>query len=99
MGIQLSERVRALVDAANYATLCTINADGSPQSSAMWIGLDGDDLVFSTVAGRRKERNIRRDPRVSVTIMLRSDPEAYAEIRGHATIVEDGGRELDDKLS
>ncbi|MEU8900064.1 PPOX class F420-dependent oxidoreductase [Nocardia sp. NPDC048505] len=99
MGIQLSEAVRALVDAANYATLCTLNADGSPQSSAMWVGLDGGDLVFSTVAGRLKERNIRRDPRVSVTIMQRDDPELYAEIRGHATIVEEGGRELDDRLS
>ncbi|SDY71488.1 PPOX class probable F420-dependent enzyme [Amycolatopsis xylanica] len=99
MGIQLSEAVRALVDGPNYATLCTINADGGPQSSAMWVGLDGDDLVFSTVAGRLKDRNIRRDPRVSVTIMERANPENYTEIRGRATITEEGGRELDDKLS
>ncbi|WP_370946696.1 PPOX class F420-dependent oxidoreductase [Amycolatopsis sp. cg5] len=99
MGIQLSDAVRALVDGANYATLCTINADGGPQSSAIWVGLDGDDLVFSTIAGRLKDRNMRRDPRVSVTIMERANPENYTEIRGRATITEEGGRELDDKLS
>jgi PPOX class probable F420-dependent enzyme len=99
MGIPLSDAVRKLVDGKNYATLATINADGSPQTSAMWVSLDGDDLLFSTVAGRLKERNMRRDPRVSVTIMDREDPENYTEIRGTATITEEGGRELDNDLS
>ena len=99
MGISLSDAVRELVDGKNYATLATINADGSPQTSAMWVGRDGDDLLFSTVAGRLKDRNMRRDPRVSVTIMEREDPEKYAEIRGTATITEEGGRALDNDLS
>jgi PPOX class probable F420-dependent enzyme len=99
MGIPLSDAVRKLVDGKNYATLATINADGSPQTSAMWVSLDGDDLLFSTVAGRLKERNMRRDPRVSATIMDREDPENYTEIRGTATITEEGGRELDNDLS
>lgn len=99
MGISLSDAVRELVDGKNYATLATINADGSPQTSAMWVGRDGDDLLFSTIAGRLKDRNMRRDPRVSVTIMDREDPENYTEIRGTATITEAGGRELDDRLS
>jgi PPOX class probable F420-dependent enzyme len=99
MSISLSDAVRELVDGKNYATLATINADGSPQTSAMWVGRDGDDLLFSTVAGRLKDRNMRRDPRVSVTIMEREDPENYTEIRGTATITDAGGRELDDRLS
>ena len=99
MGISLSDAVRELVDGKNYATLATINADGSPQTSAMWVGRDGDDLLFSTIAGRLKDRNMRRDPRVSVTIMEREDPENYTEIRGTATITDAGGRELDDRLS
>jgi PPOX class probable F420-dependent enzyme len=99
MGISLSDAVRELVDGKNYATLATINADGSPQTSAMWVGRDCDDLLFSTVAGRLKDRNMRRDPRVSVTIMEREDPENYTEIRGTATITDAGGRELDDRLS
>jgi PPOX class probable F420-dependent enzyme len=99
MGISLSDAVRELVDGKNYATLATINADGSPQTSAMWVGRDGDDLLFSTIAGRLKDRNIRRDPRVSVTIMRRENPENYTEIRGTATITEEGGLKLDNDLS
>ena len=99
MGISLSAAVRELVDGKNYATLATINADGSPQTSAMWVGRDGDDLLFSTIAGRLKDRNLRRDPRVSVTIMARENAENYTEIRGTATITEAGGRKLDNDLS
>ena len=99
MGISLSDAVRELVDGKNYATLATINADGSPQTSAMWVGRDCDALLFSTHAGRLEVRNMRRDPRVSVTIMEREDPENYPEIRGTAPITDAGGRELDDRLS
>jgi PPOX class probable F420-dependent enzyme len=99
MGIPLSDAVRELVDGKNYATLATINVDGGPQTSAMWVGRDGDELLFSTIAGRLKDRNMRRDPRVSVTIMDRADPERYAEVRGRATITEEGGRDLDNTLS
>jgi PPOX class probable F420-dependent enzyme len=99
MGIELSEDVRELLDGRNYAVLATVNADGSPQSSAMWVAREDNDLVFSTVKGRAKERNIRREPRVSVTIMDREDPERYTEIRGIATVTGTGGRELDERLS
>ena len=57
-----------LVDGKNYAVLATVNADGSPQTSVMWVGRDGGDLLFSTVQGRVKHRNMVRDPRVSVTV-------------------------------
>ncbi len=99
MAAHLNAAVRALVDGPNFAVLATINPDGSPQSSLMWVGLDGDDLVFSTVDGRRKVRNMERDPRVSVTIIDHADPYNYAEIRGVATIEPEGGVELDDRLS
>jgi PPOX class probable F420-dependent enzyme len=99
MTAHLSAAVRALADGPNFAALATINPDGSPQTSVMWVGLDGDDLVFSTVAGRRKVRNMERDPRVSVTIIDHADPYNYAEIQGVATLEPEGGVELDDKLS
>lgn len=95
----LNNAVRALADGPNFATLATLNPDGSPQTSLMWVGLDGDDLVFSTVAGRRKVRNMERDPRVSVTIVDHADPYSYAEVRGLATIEPEGGVELDERLS
>ncbi|WP_344425957.1 PPOX class F420-dependent oxidoreductase [Amycolatopsis minnesotensis] len=99
MAVPLNDAVRALVDGRNYATLATLDPGGGPQTSAMWVGRDGDDLLFSTIAGRRKERNIRRDPRVSVTIMDRADPERYTEVRGLARISAEGGRALDEQLS
>ena len=63
MGIALNDEIRRLLDGRHFAVLATINPDGGPQTSAMWVGRDGDDVLFSTVAGRRKHRNLERDPR------------------------------------
>ena len=94
MAISLSEATLRLLDGRNYAVLATVNPDGSPQTSAMWIGRDGSDVLFSTVAGRVKHRNMRRDPRVSVSILESSDPENYVELRGRVSMVPDPGRRL-----
>ncbi|MEU4801072.1 PPOX class F420-dependent oxidoreductase [Actinosynnema sp. NPDC023587] len=99
MAIILSAATRDLVDGRNYATISTLNKDGSPQSSVMWITRDGDDILFSTVRGRLKERNLGRDPRASVSVWDKQDPENYVEIRGTVTIVEDEGRALVDALA
>lgn len=100
MGIRLSESAIALIDGRNYAVLATVNADGSPQTSVMWVGRDGDDLLFSTVEGRRKHRNMVRDPRVSVTVIESADPESYVELRGVvASMTPDVGRRVDTQLS
>jgi PPOX class probable F420-dependent enzyme len=99
MPVSLNDAVRKLLDAPNPAVLATINADGSPQTSVIWVGRDGDELVISSAAGRRKDRNIRRDPRVSLSVYDQDDPEEYAEIRGTATVTEDAGRELAVRLA
>lgn len=99
MGIQLSESAIRLIDGRNYAVLATVNADGSPQTSVMWVGRDGNDLLFSTVEGRRKHRNMVRDPRVSVTVIDSADPESYVELRGTASMTPDTGRQFDTRLS
>ena len=99
MGIRLSESAIRLIDGRNYAVLATVNADGSPQTSVMWVGRDEDDLLFSTVAGRVKHRNMVRDPRVSVTVIDSTDPENYVELRGIASITPDSGRRVDTELS
>ena len=57
MGFELSPAAAALLDGRNYAVLATVNPDGSPQTSVMWVGRDGSDVLFSTVEGRRKHRN------------------------------------------
>ena len=95
----LSEPTVRLLDGRNYAVLATVNPDGSPQTSVVWVGRDGADLLFSTVEGRVKHRNMVRDPRVSVTVIDSADPENYVELRGRVMITEDVGRRLDTELS
>ena len=99
MGIPLSEAALRLVDGKNYAVLATVNPDGSPQTSVMWVGRDGGDLLFSTVEGRVKHRNMLRDPRVSVTVIDSSNPESYVELRGRVSMTPDVGRRVDTQLS
>jgi PPOX class probable F420-dependent enzyme len=95
----LNNAVRELVDGKNFATLATINADGSPQTSPVWITRDGDDLLVSTVIGRLKERNLRRDPRASVTVFDQDNPYTYFEARGPVTFTEENGFKLINDLS
>jgi PPOX class probable F420-dependent enzyme len=99
MPISFSAETVRLLDGPNYAVLATINSDGSPQTSAMWVGRDGNDLLMSTVEGRVKHRNMVRDPRVSVTVLDSADPEIYVELRGLVTMTPDVGRKVDTKLS
>ncbi len=99
MAFTLSAETVRLLDGRNYAVLATVNKDGSPQTSAMWVGRGGDDLLMSTVAGRVKHRNMARDARVSVTVIESADPENYVELRGTVTMTPDIGREFDTGLS
>src|ERR1700721_1981070 len=94
MAIQFSEATLRLLDGRNYAVMATVNPDGSPQTSVIWVGRDGDDLLFSTVEGRVKHRNMLRDPRVSVTVIDSADPEHYVELRGRVSMTPDVGRAL-----
>jgi PPOX class probable F420-dependent enzyme len=95
----MNTAVRRLLDDPNPAVLATVNPDGSPQTSVVWVARDGEDLLISSAAGRRKDRNIRRDPRVSLTVYDQRDPQLYAEIRGLATVTEDPGRKLAVRLA
>ncbi|MFE2876421.1 PPOX class F420-dependent oxidoreductase [Streptomyces roseus] len=100
MSVALSETLKQYVDEHPvFATVATIQPDGSPQLSVVWIARDGDDLLFSTTVGRRKEKNLRADPRVSVMINPPDAPYTYAEIRGAAAMTTEGGDELIDQLS
>jgi PPOX class probable F420-dependent enzyme len=99
MAITFNEATLRLLDGRNYAVLATINPDGSPHTSAMWVGRDGDDLVFSTVEGRVKHRNMLRDPRVSVSVLDSADPENYVEFRGRVSMTPDPDRVLHIRLS
>ncbi|MFH8573356.1 PPOX class F420-dependent oxidoreductase [Streptomyces sp. NPDC017993] len=99
MSATLSDDLKKLLDSPVFVSVATIQPDGSPQVSPVWVKRDGDDLLISTTVGRRKEANIRRDPRVSVVIQPFDAPYTYAEIRGSATLSTEGGQELIDELA
>src|ERR1700761_978431 len=95
----LPERVRELFGGPNFVTLATIDPDGQPQLSVVWAKLDGDDLLISTIKGRRKYANLVREPRASALVYPADDPYSYAEIRGKVTITEDPQAELINELA
>ncbi|MEU6083858.1 PPOX class F420-dependent oxidoreductase [Streptomyces sp. NPDC047108] len=99
MAHALSDDLRNLLDKPVFVTLASIQPDGSPQLSVVWVKRDGDDLLISTTVGRRKEKNLRRDPRVSVVLNPADAPYTYAEIRGSVTLTDDPRGELIDELS
>ncbi|MCC3779651.1 PPOX class F420-dependent oxidoreductase [Streptomyces sp. UNOB3_S3] len=88
-----------LDDNPAFVSVATVQPDGSPQVSVTWVKRDGDDLLISTTVGRRKERNLRRDPRVTVLVNPPNAPYTYAEVRGTADITTEGGNELIDELA
>jgi PPOX class probable F420-dependent enzyme len=99
MAAALSESAKALLDSPEYATIATVEPDGQPQLSVVWVSRDGDDILVSTVARRRKHRNLLRDPRATVLVSPRNAPWNYLEIRGTVTMTTDGGRDLIEALS
>ncbi|VVJ22787.1 Putative oxidoreductase [Amycolatopsis camponoti] len=99
MALTLSDAVRALIDGKNFATVATLDPDGGPQTSVVWIGLDDGDLVFSATEDRRKVRNLRRDPRVSVSISDAENPYRHTQLRGRVTIEPDPDKALPKTLS
>ena len=99
MNVRLPEAVLAILDAPEFATLATIQPDGQPHLSVVWVARDGDDLLISTVAGRRKHLNLVRDPRATVLVYPKANPYSYVEVRGTVTLTEEGGRALIDRLN
>ena len=95
----LTDLAKRLIDAPTFAVVSTINPDGAPQSSVVWVKRDGDDILFSTIRGRRKTKNMERDPRVGVTLYDPADPYRYVEVRGAVSLTEEGGPELIQDLS
>ena len=95
----MNDMLRELLDRRAFLVLGTVNPDGGPQSSVIWGKHEGGDVVFSTIRGRRKTRNMERDPRVTVCIYDPANPYRYVEVRGTVAMTEDGGPELIDELS
>jgi PPOX class probable F420-dependent enzyme len=80
--MMLEEGVRQLARGRNFAAFTTLLPDGRPMTHVMWVDCDDDHVLINTESHRQKAKNIRRDPRVTVTIWDRDDPYHYAEVRG-----------------
>lgn len=99
MATPLGDSAARLFRAPVFAVVTTINPDGQPQSSVIWTKVVDGRVVFSTIRGRRKTRNMERDPRVTLLAYDPEDPLRYVEVRGTVAITEDGGDALIDELS
>jgi len=83
--VALPALAKTLLEGKNFATVATLNADGSPQATIVWIDTDGENVIFNTADGRLKPKNIRRDARVSVCVFNMENPYQQAMITGHVT--------------
>jgi PPOX class probable F420-dependent enzyme len=97
--VAFDDSLRALLDARNFASVATLGPDGAPHNSVVWIKREGDTVLFSSTGGRQKVRNLRRDPRISLTVFDLADPYHSAEIRGTAEILPDEDKRLPHELS
>ncbi|MET9415589.1 TIGR03618 family F420-dependent PPOX class oxidoreductase [Streptomyces klenkii] len=88
--IALTEAIRVRIAAPDIWYVATVDADGAPHVSPMWLGLEGGLLFFNTAVGRIKERNLRRDPRVCLSHADRTDPYDRVQIRGRVVRFVEG---------
>jgi PPOX class probable F420-dependent enzyme len=95
--VEISGPARAVIESGRLGHLVTVNADGSPHVTIVWVGLDGDEIVVGKLAVDRKVRNIRRDPRVSLSVEADGDQygmQHYLVVEGTARITEGGAPAL-----
>ncbi|MDP9382298.1 MAG: PPOX class F420-dependent oxidoreductase [Chloroflexota bacterium] len=82
----MNEAVRAFLEEPRFAVVATIQPDGMPHQTVLWYELQGNEILLNTAAGRVKDQNLRRDPRLSFCL---EDGYRYVTISGSATLVDD----------
>jgi PPOX class probable F420-dependent enzyme len=101
--VDILDSARGVLEGPHLAHLVTLEGDGWPQASIVWIGLEGGELVAGHLFEHRKVKNVRRDPRVVVTVEAGTRNQAgldeYVVIRGRARITEGGAPELLQRLA
>jgi PPOX class probable F420-dependent enzyme len=102
-GIVLPEAARGLLESDAVAHVVTIDEDGGPQVTAAWLGLEGDEIVLATMWDQRKLRNLRRDPRIVLSVPSTTQNEwgllEYLVVYGTARVTEGGAPELLQRLA
>lgn len=98
--LKLTPQQRRLLDEPNLAHFATLMKDGSPQSTPLWVEYDGEYILVNTAEGRQKPRNVRRDPRVTLSVVDRNAPTKYVEIRGRVVdLIHEGAYDHLTKLA
>lgn len=97
----LEEAVRRLAKGPNFAVVTTLLPGGQPMTHVMWVDCDDEHVLINTERHRQKARNVRRDPRVTVTVWDAADPYRYVEVRGEVveTVTGPEARRHIDELS
>lgn len=90
---EIPERAIRLLEGRHLASLATVMPDGSPQVTPIWIDYDGNSIIVNTVEGRIKDRNVRRDPRVAISIHDAERPYEPLIVRGRVTEITNKGAE------
>ena len=101
--IALPQAARDLLESDAVAHVVTLDEDGGPQVTAAWVGLDGDEIVFATLPDQRKLKNLRRDPRIALSIPSTTTNEwgllEYLVLYGIARVTEGGASEVLQRLA
>jgi PPOX class probable F420-dependent enzyme len=101
--VQIPPEAREVLESDRLAHFVTLNPDGSPQVTCVWVGLEGDEIVSGHLGTWQKVRNVERDPRVTLSIEAKGTNEVglqeYLVVHGHARIQEGGAPELLQKLA
>jgi PPOX class probable F420-dependent enzyme len=97
----IDEKIKLLAQGKNFAAFSTLLPDGQPMTHMMWVDADDEYVLINTEIGRQKERNVKRDPRVTVTVIDTANPYNYGEVRGKVVQEVTGpeAREHIDKLA
>jgi PPOX class probable F420-dependent enzyme len=97
----IDENIKSLAQANNFAAFTTLLPDGQPMTHIMWVDADDEHVLINTEVGRQKALNVKRDPRVTVTVIDAANPYRYGEVRGTVVEQETGpaARAHIDKLS
>jgi PPOX class probable F420-dependent enzyme len=88
---QLPESAQELFREPNFAHLATLMPDGSPQVTPVWVDFDGKHILVNTAEGRRKPKNVRKDPRVAIEVISQKDPYSMVTVRGRVVEVTNEG--------
>ena len=92
---EITENARQKLTAPNFGYLATVMDDGSPHVAPVWVDVQDDHVLLNTAAGRVKERNIRRDPRIALSIADKDNPYDKVDIRGRVVEIIDGDEAVD----